>query len=75
MYYLRSRPKADAIQFTVDKAQLAAAESTQSAQSTTTTATGVTPQKQKQQQGAAPQEQQELRPEVIEQKECLSCGA
>mmetsp|Transcript_19727 Transcript_19727/g.38611 ORF Transcript_19727/g.38611 Transcript_19727/m.38611 type:complete len:795 (+) Transcript_19727:262-2646(+) len=46
MYYLRTRPKADAIQFTVDQDSLAAARA-----------------------GA------EVKPEVVEEEECLMCGS
>jgi ribonucleoside-diphosphate reductase alpha subunit len=59
MYYLRSRPKADAIQFTVNKAQLAATQ--KNATQAPATPTKVPPT--------------EPRPEVIEEEECLSCGA
>jgi len=61
MYYLRSRPKADAIQFTVDQAQLAATQKLAGDSSSPV----------KQAAGAP----MPPKPEVIEEEECLSCGA
>jgi ribonucleoside-diphosphate reductase alpha subunit len=72
MYYLRSRPKADAIQFTVDQAQLAATQ--KNATKDTAAAAPATPVKgSTTTMPASPP--REMRPEVLEEEECLSCGA
>lgn len=60
MYYLRTRPKADAIQFTVDQSSLKVSRE-ENAKSGGATAPGAAP--------AAPAL------EVEEEPECLSCGA
>jgi len=52
MYYLRTRPKADAIQFTVDKEQVA-----------------------KDRISAVSSEEENLKPQLVEDEECVNCGA
>jgi len=52
MYYLRTRPKADAIQFTVDKEQVA-----------------------KDRISANSGEEENLKPQLVEEEECVNCGA
>lgn len=63
MYYLRTRPKADAIQFTVDQSSLKVSrEENARSNGTAAPAAGAAP-------GAAPALEAE------EEPECLSCGA
>jgi ribonucleotide reductase alpha subunit len=73
MYYLRTRPKADAIQFTVDQEQLVAdqlkkkailADKENSKVSTTNVISGVKPLVDKSALG-----------QTEEEEECLTCGA
>ena len=81
MYYLRSRPKADAIQFTVDQASLKVAEDkgaaagAGAAAAPAAPASPVKPAAHATAAAAAPAGTVLLKPEVLEQEECLNCSA